>query len=257
MGYKKELDDMVWSFSRIHAYENCPYQFYLKYIEKEKGISNFYAGNGKLIHEIHEKILKNELPIEDCVNYYIEEFDFIEERERENIETNTLNACADYLSELDLSELDNYNVLGIECKIKTKISKFNLIGYIDLLLEDEDGNIIVLDHKSSKYMLKKNGDVLKGKELDFLSYKHQLYLYCKWVIEKYGKTPKYLVWNHFKDGKICKIDFSQEEYEETIEWFKKLIKNIYKDAEFEAKKEYISCNSLCDLRKICDYKNEE
>ncbi len=258
MSYKKELDEMVWSFSRIHSYEGCPYGFYLKYIEKEKGIDNFYAGNGRLIHEIHEKILKGELDIEDCVNYYIEEFDFIEERERENIETNAMNACADYLSELDFDGLKNYNILGVEEEIHTKIGKFNIRGFIDLLLEHkETGEIIVLDHKSSKYMLKKNGEVLKGKENDFLSYKHQLYLYCKYVIEKYGKVPKYLVWNHFKEKKICKIDFVQEEYEETLEWFKKLIKKIYKDKDFEAKKDYIMCNSLCDYRRICEYRNEE
>ena len=256
--YKQDLDDMVWSFSRIHSYEQCPYSFYLKYIEKEQGVGNFYSGSGKLAHEVHEKILKGELPIEECVNYFIEEFDFIEEREKESIETNNLNACVDYFSELDFSGLDAYNILGIEEKIETKIGKFKVIGYIDLLLENkETGEIIVLDHKSSKYCLKKNGEVLKGKEEGFLAYKHQLYLYCKWVIEKYGKTPRYLVWNHFKDGKVCKIDFVQEEYEETLEWFKKLTKKIYKDEEFEAKKDYVMCNSLCDYRKICEYKNEE
>ena len=258
MRYKQELDDMTWSYSRIHSYEQCPYSFYKKYIEKENGLDNFYAENGKLIHEIHEKILKGELSIEDCVNYYIEEFDFIGERERENIETNTLNACVDYLSVVDFAELDKYNIIGIEQKIETKIGKFNVIGFIDLLIEDKDtGDIIVLDHKSSKYMLKKNGDVLKGKEKDFLGYKHQLYLYSKWVIEKYGKTPRYLVWNHFKDMKVCKVNFKQEEYEETIKWFKSLIKKIYKDEEFEANKDYVMCNSLCDYRRICEYKNEE
>ena len=256
--YKEDLDKMTWSYSRISSYSSCPYQFYKKYIEEENGINNFFAENGKLLHSIHEKILKGELSIEDCVNYYVEEFDFIDERERENVETNTLNACVDYLSVLDFAELDKYNILGIEEEIHTKIGKFKIRGFIDLLLEHkETGEIIVLDHKSGKYMLKKNGDVLKGKENDFLSYKHQLYLYCKYVIEKYGKTPRYLVWNHFKDGKICKIDFVQEEYDETLDWFKKLIKKVYKDTEFEAKKDYVMCNSLCDYRRICEYKNEE
>lgn len=41
--YKKMLDEMIWSFSRLHLYEVCPYAFYLKYILKMLGVSNFYA----------------------------------------------------------------------------------------------------------------------------------------------------------------------------------------------------------------------
>jgi predicted transcriptional regulator len=37
-----------------------------------------------------------------------------------------------------------------------------LIGFIDLLLKDKDGNIIVLDHKSASLKFKKNGEVSKS-----------------------------------------------------------------------------------------------
>lgn len=258
MSYKAELDAMIWSFSRLHSYEQCPYKFYLSYIEEDKGIDNFYAENGKILHSIHEKILKNELQIEKCIEYYLDEFDCITENEKPNIMKNTKEACISYLENLDLSQLDDYEILGIELQVNTKIGKYNMIGYIDLLLKNKTTQeIIILDHKSAKYMMKKNGiDILKGKEDDLLAYKRQLYLYSKYVIENYG-TPTYLVWNHFKDNKICKVDFIEEEYKATIDWFKKLLKNIYKDKEFKASKSFVMCNSLCGYRKSCVYKNEE
>ena len=37
MRYKEELDKMIWSFSRIHLWEQCPYAFYLRYIEETLG----------------------------------------------------------------------------------------------------------------------------------------------------------------------------------------------------------------------------
>ena len=33
MVYKNELDNIVWSFSTLHQYEQCPYAFYLKKID--------------------------------------------------------------------------------------------------------------------------------------------------------------------------------------------------------------------------------
>ena len=260
MPYKDEINNMTFSYSRIHTYEQCPYAFYLQYIEEEPNkISNYYAENGKAVHRTLEKIFKKEITLENCIKHYLLEYDKICEKTKEKTMKDTLNSCIEYFETLDLKDLDNYEILGIEQEISTYIGRIKVIGYIDLLLKDKsNGDIIVLDHKSSKYMLKKNGvDVLKGKEKDFLGYKHQLYLYSKWVIEKYGREPKKLVWNHFKNKKVCIIDFNKTEYDETILWFKDLITKLRKEEDFDPNMEFVRCNTLCNYRHICDYKRCE
>lgn len=37
INYAPLIDDMVWSYSRIKAFEDCPYRWYLKYIKKFHG----------------------------------------------------------------------------------------------------------------------------------------------------------------------------------------------------------------------------
>lgn len=37
VNYAPLIDDMVWSYSRIKAFEDCPYRWYLKYIKKFHG----------------------------------------------------------------------------------------------------------------------------------------------------------------------------------------------------------------------------
>lgn len=37
VNYAPLIDDMVWSYSRIKAFEDCPYRWYLKYIKRFHG----------------------------------------------------------------------------------------------------------------------------------------------------------------------------------------------------------------------------
>ena len=68
---------MTWSFSRLHAWEQCPYAFYLKYIEKREGESNYYASNGKCMHEVFEAILTDKITLDECTQYYADNYELI------------------------------------------------------------------------------------------------------------------------------------------------------------------------------------
>ena len=267
--YKEYLDKMTWSYSRLSTYAQCPYCFYLMYIEdpENRGESNFYADNGKLMHEILEKLAKGELSFDDAPGYYIEEFEYIKDEYlgevQESIMDSTFEKCNDYLCEISPGVLEKYDILGVELKISFKIGRKIFIGYIDLLLRDKNnGEIILLDHKSRNRIMKKDGKTpLKSEEKNFIGYKRQLYLYSKAVFEKYGEFPKKLVWHHFKNhGELTVIDFDMSEYNDTIEWTKKMFRKIWKDEKFEScdlKNNWFYCNNICDYRKICDYKDSE
>ena len=57
------LDTMTWSFSRLNAFYNCAYEFYLHYIECNKSENGFFGEYGSLIHKILEKYEKGELSL--------------------------------------------------------------------------------------------------------------------------------------------------------------------------------------------------
>ena len=258
--YKDNLDKMIWSFSRLHLYEQCPYAFYLKYIEGREDEQNFYAENGSAMHSTFEGLLNHELTLEDAPGYYMEQFECIDsDGISDNTRENIFGKCLNYLCSVDSGFEEKYEILGVELKCSFKVGRKEFRGFIDLLMRNRKTNeIIVLDHKSADHFLKKNGEPLKNREDDFKAYKHQMYLYCKGVYEQYKQFPSKIMWHHFKDdGKLTVIDFNMSDYEETIQWAKDLVKQIYKDKDFAEMKSYMMCKQLCGFRNNCDYKDEE
>lgn len=254
--YKKELDEMTWSFSRVNSYKECPYQFYLQYIEENKnGVSNFYAELGSFMHHILEKILLKEMKVEDAAEYFVNNIDnhvFCEIKK--STADKAIEACIEYLAATDMEMLDGFDIVGVEMKCEYGINDLNQVGYIDLLLKHkEEGYFVIVDHKSSGYPLKKDGGVLKSKETMFRDYKRQAYLYATYVYGTYGQFPKEIWWNHFKDNKIAKIEFDEDEYKEAVRWFVNTISEIYEDNDFMPNMNYFTCNVLCDFREECVY----
>lgn len=225
MSYSKELNGMTWSFSRLHAWEQCPYAFYLKYIEGREGETNYYAANGKCMHEVFEALLTNKVAFDDCTQLYADKYDLICEKAKQSIMDSTYEKCIDYLSVVDDVNRDKFEIIGVELKLEFKIDKYNFLGYADLVLKNKDnGEIMLVDHKSSSHFLKKDGTPLKSQLESFLAYRHQMYIYCKGLKECLGLQVDKIVWHHFKDnGELTIIPFSREEYEETLQWAVKTI----------------------------------
>lgn len=258
MSYAKIIDEMTFSFSRIHAYEQCPYLFYLKYIEKRDGESNFYAANGKAMHEVFEELLTDKISIDDVTTTYTEKFDLICEIERESIMENTFSKCMDYLCEIDAFDHDKYEIVGVEMELEFKLGKYKFVGFADLVVKNKkNGEVILVDHKQATHFLKKDGTPLKNQVDNFNAYKKQMYLYCKGLEEQFGILVDKIVWNHFKEGMTTVIPFDKEEQEESIKWALDTIAKIKKDKKFANKDSYLMCKSLCDYRNDCEYLEEE
>jgi len=258
MSYKKELDKMTFSYSRIHSYEQCPYSFYLKYIEERCGSGNWWAENGKLIHKTLEMYFKKELTIEEITEYYIKNYKSIEYVTKSSTMDKGYYDCCKFLSEFDFDWFDNYEIIGIEDKCDFMVDKYKFRGFIDLVIKDKnEDKITVLDFKSSQFPEKVKGGILKSCMNNFESYKKQMYLYCKDIYTKYGSYPSEITWLHFRDSKFYTIPFNQEEYNNSILWAEDTIKKIYKDKTFVANKDFIQCQRLCDFRYTCEYNIEE
>lgn len=258
--YSFIIDNMTWSFSRMTTFENCKYEWYLQYIEEAKGESNFYGQFGKFCHVILEKYARGELGMFELVDYYDEHFD-------EEVPTTVYNKTTDvkekyrnlgheYFENIDL-DLSKYEVLGIEEKCDFELNGNRFIGFIDLLLKDKkNGDIIVLDHKSSDYPYGKRGKLLKSAIKKHESYKRQLYLYCIYVYNKYGIYPKKIAWNYYKSQKWEFLDFDINEYEDTKKWALDILEEIKDENEFAPHTDFYYCHNLCACRnKYCEYKN--
>ncbi len=264
--FSEKLDGMVWSHSRVTSYAQCPYSFYLKYIVNNDDLylseGNFYADSGLFVHKIHEMMYKGEISPRDTLLYFIEEFENnVFYTAKESIMDRNFELCAAYFRESDLMDwLKPFEIIGVEEEIRTNLvdergKNYPFIGFIDLAIRNkETGDIYIIDHKSSKYPFKKDGkSLLKQAEKDFEKYKHQMYLYAKYIYEKYGKYPKKLMWNHFKDQKVAAIDFDENELAKSIKWYIDTIHEIENDETFEAKEDFFYCKNLCAFRNSCEY----
>lgn len=252
--YKNLLDGMVWSYSRLTAYEHCPFSWYRRYIEGETGEGSFYADNGKAMHEVFDALIKGEVSFEDAPSLYLEKYEAITTYVKQDIMDNTFDTCINYLCNIDENILDDYEVVGSEIKLDFLVRGYHFTGFVDLLLRDKDGNLIVVDHKSSDPFLKKNGEPYAKTREQFENYTKQMGLYCKGINQMYGEMPTKIVFHHFKnDGKLTVIPVNEKLIEEAVTWCLGVIEKIYKDETFEAKPKTGFCYRLCDYRKDCEY----
>lgn len=250
---------MTWSYSRISSFCQCPYEFYLRYIENNKSEENFFGQYGSFIHKILEKYAKGELSIFELSKYYEDNFDLEITCDAPysmgDLRQAYFEKGLDYLDNIDLI-LDEYEVLGVEKKVSFSIDGYSFIGFIDLLLKDKtSGKILIIDHKSRALKFKKNGELSKTDSPAFEGFKRQLYLYSKGIIDEYKIAPSKLCWNMFKERKWISTDFHQDEYEQALQWAKWTIDMIKLEDEWKPNPEFYYCKYLCGMRnQACEYK---
>ena len=249
--------DYIWSYSRLSTYEQCPYQWYLNYIENRNGETNWYAQNGSAVHETLEKVANKEIEIEDAGEYYLDLTQYCSEYIKESTREKTENQCLDFFAEYDYELFNDYDIIGAEEHITFSVGDYKFHGYIDLHLCDKEGNHIVVDYKSASGTLKKNGEPKKQSEDTWRGYKKQALLYSIGIKQKYGVYPKTLRWLLFRDKQVVCKEFNIKECEEVKSWVLELIKRIESDEEFLPQKSYIMCNQLCNFRNSCEYRFDE
>ena len=252
--YKSKLEKMTWSFSRVTTFFKCPYKFYLIYIEKVEKRSKFHAEYGAFIHSILEKYFKREFTEQQCLDYYIENFEeevisYIKDSTKEKL----YMAGIDYFTSLEW-KYDDYEILEVEEKARFKIGKYEFIGFIDVLLRNKNtGEITILDHKTGEFPIGKKGGILKARAEEYENYKKQLYIYSIYVRDKYGVYPTYLEWNYTRTSDVLRLPFEEDELENTKTWVIDSLEQILKEKKFEPIRNYMNCKMLCDVEDECEY----
>lgn len=235
-----------YSFSKLSSFHTCKYGYELTYKEHMKGIDNSFALYGTLVHSIMERYAKGELELWDLPSVYEKEFNdtvnmpFPSCKFCKDMKNLYYNQGLEFLS--NFMGYDEVKILGVEEEFEIKVDDWILTGFIDLVYEDKDGNLIILDYKS------KSG--FKNKE-EKQKYSRQLYLYSYYVKEKYGKYPDKLIFWTFRKQKQIIIPFNEMDFIEAFAWAKYTVKQIRECKLFSATKEEFYCNNLCNHRKYC------
>jgi len=251
VSYRPLIEDMVWSYSRVSCFEQCPYKFYTKYIYGQEEQEMFYASYGKFMHKLIEEYYKEGTSREDLKIKFL--FDFSKEvkgfRPSDKIVRDYLEKGCNYF---DTLEPFPFNMISVEEKVEFNIDGIPFVGVIDYFGE-VDGEYVIVDNKSRdlKPRSARKKPTLKDMELD--SMLKQLYVYSAWVYQKYGKYPKYLCFNCFKENVFIKEEFNIDKYNETIGWVKGVINMAMDEDKFPPYVDFFPCYYLCGFNEECDY----
>ena len=183
---KKQLNcSVLWSWSKINTYINCPYEYMLKYILKipEDKKDSIYAVSGNYAHSIVEKLYRNELDNQGMLDEYEEKlfefntmglmYDRTDKDKNEKI-AKKYEACMRHFF-LNHKKVTDKPI--IEPFILIKIGNQYFQGYIDILnVEERDGKkkIFISDWKTSS--------LYSGKKL--IENSGQLLLYAEGIHQK-------------------------------------------------------------------------
>lgn len=147
-----------YSYSKISSFHQCPYDWYLAYIKKNRSADNVYGILGTEIHESYELMTQGKRTKQEAIDSFDKAFNECMEN---GLSFPTENSGGKYYKDIIhsfktfenfkdkemLQELEfNYTFCGLE-----------FVGYIDLVLIDHKNKTIqILDWKSSSKFSKKD-----------------------------------------------------------------------------------------------------
>lgn len=251
MNYSFIIDNMTWSFSRINSFLDCPYKFFLTYIENVDEHRNFFSDFGSFVHLIIQKFLTKELSKTELVPFYLANF-------KENIQglapsekifTNYLMQGREYFQGL---VYPNEEVLAIEKKVSFNIEDKQFVGFVDWVSRDENG-LIITDNKSRtlKPRSKRKKPTVTDKELD--DYLRQLYLYSIPISTSYETNPTTLRFNCFRNQTTIAEPFDESALDATKSWALESIESIKREEKWQPNIDWFKCKYICGCSHECEY----
>lgn len=219
------------------------------YIDHQSGVGNCFSSYGSEVHSIMERYSKGELKLENLLDVFEWEFDAaVPEPFPQSAFCKNMR---DLYYEQGVAFFKNFKgysgvkILEVEKSFDYEFDDWIYTGVIDLILEDEDGKLILQDYKSK--------GAFKSKK-EQAEYARQLYLYSLFVKEKYGKFPDILRFLMFRKNKTVDIPFKETECSEAIEWAKDTVKQIRNCWDFYPSCEEFFGKNLCNHREYCTNK---
>ena len=146
--YQSDIDRMTWSYSRIKAFTDCPYRWYLRYIRGLPGKDLFFASYGTFLHRLLAQYYKGEALPDQLCKTYLQTF-----RQAVSGHAPSPAVFSAYFSGglqyLRCLQPLPYRVLAVEQRLDFQINGIPCVGYVDVLGE-RDGQLCIIDHKSKQ-----------------------------------------------------------------------------------------------------------
>jgi len=255
---------VCYSHSRVSAYENCPYQYKLRYIDKIKPEipTTIEAFMGDMVHQSLEhlyklKKFKKRVAKSSIIKFYKDLWKknysgdiLIVKADSENVNAENYRKMGEkFISDYyeRMKPFEDMTILGLETQDRMTLSDGNQWHVrIDKLGCDSEGNYYVCDYKTNARM----------KDQEEADSDRQLAMYSIWVKDKFKdcKSVK-LVWHMLAFDKDAISERTDEQLEKLQQEIIEKIKEIENATEFPRKQTAL-CN-YCGYKEMCpSFKHE-
>jgi len=234
--------------SKLETFENCPYQYKLKYIDwvkpsdKPKAVS--FLGN--MVHYFINKFLRSDKSYKNFIGKWDKYFRWYFKRYKNEYSEMYRIKVSD-LYNRSLYCLDNFNKIyntfkydklkseyKVECKYNDDIL---LCGYIDVIYKL--GDIFTIhDWKTQKQLSQKDAN----------EYKQQIF-FAYLVYKKFGQIPNVYL-DHLITGKQYQIEIKEDKFDDLKKRIEKLYIMDRQRNDIEFKKNPRNC-FFCGYYRIC------
>lgn len=225
-------------------------------MEGDRGENNYFAEYGLLIHELSEKLFKEELfewDIKGELEKGLKSFKY--KPPFHNMGVSYVKKIKEFFLDGDFSDqFAKYKVLEVEKQHSFEVNGNKFTGFVDLLCEHDDYGLTIADIKSAK--------VYEDEKLE--NNIQQMYLYSIAIKEKYGRYPDTLLFVYPREptGKReYAYKFDLDKLETTKKFVTDIIEKIVIHSDWKArclevdgKVDFFACN-LCNHRNNCDFRN--
>lgn len=247
----------MYSHSRISCFEQCPFKFKLKYIEKvrpeiEQTVEAFL---GSLVHDVLQKLYKDmrfqkmNTP-EELLAYYNEQWEknwnpailvVRKDYKPENYRKMGEKFITDYYEKH--KPFDQSKTVGLEQRIVIDLNndgRYKLQGYIDRLATKGDGVYEIHDYKTNSSLPLK----------EYLEEDRQLALYAMAVKKNYPNAERIkLIWHFLSFNEDITLEKTEEELDKLKLTVISDIQRIESASDYPTKKTKLC--EWCEFRPMC------
>lgn len=210
----------VFSFSKISTFQNCPYQYKLRYIDKLPELKNKYLRRGSLIHKALETLDLSSLSEEDfnSVKKFLD---------------------SDLGKSVFTKKAVNETRIYLDSTLKNTENRKDAIfmGFIDRV-QINDGIVELIDFKTGSY-----------KDLEYQDFT-QLILYSLYILQKYDISAVKLRFIYIDSIKENTLVFERSSVETYKSILRQNIQEIESATEFPKKTSKLC--EYCGFKNICN-----
>lgn len=237
-------NNLTLSPSSIETYNDCPLKFKLDRL-RVPGKNKSYFDLGKSVHSTIEEISKRKLngdslTRKDALDILEKEWIFrtFESGQQENINKSQAIEIIDKYLEM---EKNNQNeIVGIEVEFTLKRNNITINGKIDRIEKNGEGELHVIDYKTSK----------TPKKAEKLVEDIQLNVYAHAVREKYDKLPQKAILVYLRQSPVV-YEVSEQNVDVIIKSIDNIIIKILNN-EFDPNPSTSVCRN-CQYKEMCEF----